>query len=629
MKYLKLINNFDDFAENAQSNVVYYHTNTNVYYWLNLHTIWGYIGYKQSANKFYANDIRWSIIPPVPDPESLQQPAILNSESYTSRPESLTLKHSNFVTFPLNFTYNTDQGNITVVIEGAYPNSDLNFSNWRNVDVKFTGAKISDWVNSILLNSGSKLYMDINTGPIDLSHTTFNMDTKQSVITIVPTLSSTTLSEDMIFINNNDDGKPWLGSINVDCTGIEHVIIKAHTTEGVPLFGYENLTSGCRATYDASDSNGTIKGCYSNSYFPSNGYFTEINYENVTDYGGYYKRRLGTESFQPVNSEILNLCKSQNLNLFYENTTFTPNWLDVSNQVLDLSEITQFMYYTDKPAGYGKGTIDYYSNPITSLSQITDAGELKTTWYTIYCTPTINNVNLEKFQIRKDKAVLYIKSEDSEVHLGDVSNYFYLGDTDIYITPTSTKDIKCACYEKTNAVSSKSIIFENMPRLQSIEAKYKISIEGNVLRQRVAPFFKFSHLVTAENPTPLDYALLGIYTDIAIYKAGKTALADVEVYLDGFGYYTYGYILNCPETDLSKIKCIYGTNLYLKSVWEDHKNRIPITEEHFNQLLSKIPNYQAKPNAKIYVYPEQYAYLTSEQINYFVSLGYTIIEEIN
>ena len=102
MKYLKMINSFDEFAEDAKAGVVYYDIGESVYYWLNLRTIWGYVGYDAGENKFITNGKEWSVVPPVPDPENLLNPTTLNANSFISTPEEIKFNATGFNEFPLN-----------------------------------------------------------------------------------------------------------------------------------------------------------------------------------------------------------------------------------------------------------------------------------------------------------------------------------------------------------------------------------------------------------------------------------------------------------------------------------------------------------------------------------------------
>lgn len=649
MKYLKLVNSFDEFAEQAAPGTVFYHTQEAVYYWLNLKSIWGYIGYDSSSNSFVTNGRRFSIIPSVPDPESLINPVSLTSRSFPAgyRPEFVTFKHSDFSFLPItSFVMSMvveckdipipeslyiEATNMNIVLE----NADL-------FAIKNIYGPLGGTNRTIVINDSNTL-LDVNCSALSIANRGgFRWKCERTV---------ETLTEQDIFKNVPSElsGDNYIGWYNsgsyyrnpqhyptiVDCSKYNNIKISLHSlgTLHVSAFYPYNIPNLANVIIDAKDADGKIDDELYEAWLgasPSK-QFSSIEYENVTDFGTYYKPYMKC-SAQLIPQDVLELCKTKYIEIFSHNTIIDPdNWSLIAAQNINLSGVKHFVYYKDGYPYKSSNAIDF-----TRYSQFAENGvgyyrfEPNGVPYTVVSTPKLSNVNLESYggfhssSNENQHSYVYFNTDDLSVNLGTLKLYgnrakIYLADKDIYISGVAQEkqsygDGRIMILKMDNlgrGVIHLKHFRTDVPPINGIE----ISALYNTRLFSIYEMIDVSELVDSENPTALDYYNTGITMPVSSWMFQYTNGYITRLSLSGsdFSYFS---------GSSSKLKCVAGGGYFY-----DNEGFIA-TAEDIENLFNAIPN-RAVSGKSLSFSEAQFNLLTQEQIDYATGLGYSVVKHIS
>jgi len=662
MKYLKLVNSFDEFAEDAKSGVVYYHIDNDVYYWLNLATIWGYIGYNSQNRTFVYNGKNFSIIPEVPDPEDLAGDVTINSSSFgTTVPQTLTFKYSDFSVIPINY-FQVSNLNYIVELGGTIPMSIFHYAA-SNFSILFKGLDyglLTTFYRQGSSNYSGYLVFDDTTGQIDFGGYVpqdlfYYMLNNGIGIMFRYVGENSDIISDSLFIKNITQEK--LNSyydtykhdedltsssyyaqclFMYDCTGFEKIKVCFYTFEGdgdtkySQLSGYRNVANGVELTLDAAESNGVVPDTIWKRLSKVSGwsYFSDVKYENVTDYGLYYKPYVKTSQYTPLTSELISLGASRAVSIFEENivdvTPSTNNWASIIANNYDLTGIQNFIYYLNSYPSREKSTITIYGSPITSYDEITVPGfrwaGISSSNRFILATPKISNVNLSCFGAgASGNTVHFINTEDSAVNLGTVVSKgvqfcVYVGNCDIHISgfKISGTSITLSAFKYDNLNSTKAIYLENLDGTVSVNVEcsrvYMSGYQGDSQE-----WIKLAGCTTVENPTPLDYYNANVDTWSTV-RNGFAQNVDVQIIRSVFNATSVQ-----ASFTLSKLVCLANGGTFVGA-------SCLATSEDMEKLISCVPN-RANSGKNFTFSSPQYALLTTSQISYLTGLGYQIIEQ--
>lgn len=674
MKYLKLIDSFDEFAEDAKSGTVYYDIGDSVYYWLNLRSIWGYIGYDRSNNAFYTNGRIWSIVPAVPDPENLLAPVTISSDSFVTVPDTITFKYSPFDIVPIE-NFNGYSGKIVRYIVEC--NNDYSptkiVGGTNNVEIEI---KDASW-ESLQTISGKTPYLiftDTN-GLIDLS--TINSSRGQDWAYLVTEKESTSISEDVFFKNisqgiQRQKDWPTIFWVKIPDGTTEHVL-KLHQiySGNKPIYRVLSIPSSLTdLIIDGTDSQGVMDDSCWQYLEPDSTYkyyFRNISYVNVSDYGGYYKRYLLSDNLLEIPTEILNFWKTKNCALYCDTKHISgsarwyitsQDWKNFTDTEYNLSGVKYIDYYKNASIEVS-GVGSYYTIGSVSLTE-NDIEENRVcggSKKTVLATPKFNNINLNSFSffgnIRDNKSnispmPLYIRTDDQNIYLGNltgVNNSFHVNNKHIYISgigvvPGGEGSLNISVYGQD---FTGNIIFENyQPHMvgnRPTVLNLRVDCGGNdawALANRTNnPIFVLSNSPTTQNPTPEDYYNTGLNTVVGSSTNDVKALFnrkmfDIDlIYGSDIGYTSKTNKLYTPA-DWSSIKSCYPRYAYIDTMYVgDSSSSVEAGSAQINTLIAAVPNITAySNNAAFYFSSTQYALLSSTQINYLTGLGYLVIERI-
>lgn len=649
MKYLKLIDSFDEFAEDAKAGTVYYDIGDSVYYWLNLRSIWGYIGYDKSNNAFYTNGRIWSIVPAVPDPETLESPVRIDKNSFVDVPDTITFKYSPFNIVPIKTFYGVPNKTVRYVVEcnNDYSPTEI-VGKTNNVEIEIKGAS---WENLRTLSGITPylIFTDTN-GLIDLS--TINSSGSQDWAYLVTEKESTSISED-VFFKNISQGvqrqKDWrkLFKVNIPEGVTEHIAKLHQTYSGNRLiYSVKSIPSTLTSlVIDGTDSQGIMDDeSWSDVNPGGNSKFNDITYINISDYGGYYKRYLKSESIQTIPQELLNFCKTNNCELYSDNYTIhttTQSWKTFTNAEYNLTGVKYFRYYSensniiidDVPQCYIVGSVGLTENDIEENRVCGGDKQI-----IVFATPELTNIDLNYFAFletgyTKDNCI-YIRTNTSDIYLKDLPNYTRLHINNKHIHISGNTYNLCAYVLGTDFTGN--IIFEN--RQQSGTPK-RTSLYINdfsspnldwALGNRINnPVFVLSGATTSQNPTPEDYYYTGLTTG-NMRNLFNRKVFDIDL-VNGvtIGFSSTTSKLYTPA-DWSSIKCFKPATAYIDTMYVgDSSSSVEAGSAQINTLIAAVPNITASSsNAAFYFSSTQYALLSSTQIDYLTGLGYLVIERI-
>lgn len=653
MKYLKLVNSFDEFAEQAAAGTVFYHIQESVYYWLNLKSIWGYIGYNPSTSSFITNGKQFSVIPSVPDPESLNSPVKITGGSFPTgyRPTLLTFKHSDFSSLPIvdfyGFGSSTQRVKFVVECENIpIPNilyvsgyyMDIVLKEAGLFDIKYIGLLSGRSVSSVTI-----VIDDSNTSLLDINcyaHPPFQRGGFMwKCERNVELLTENDIFENVPAILSGDNYLVWynLGQAYrvpsryptiVDCSNYNNIKISLHSLNelSVPAFYPYGIPNLANIIIDAKNSEGKIDDDLYEGWLSatSNKLFSTIQYENVSDFGTYYKPYLQTNEAQLVPLDILGLCRNKYIEIFSNNVINTAlfSWTLVAAQSIDLSGIKHFVYYN--------GVKLYYSATITeeisSYSQFVENGitscKKSVYYFTVVSTPKLSNVNLESFGsfplslYQNNLTWIYFNTDDLSVNLGTLKvagpeAHIYIADKDIYINDIDGAGLYIL---EADTLGQGIVHLKHFPTNNPDRTVY-ISVLSYVGSQRRHNLLDVSELVNVNNPTALDYYNTGITMSVSVYNYDATN-----------GFITRAKMSASRVEDLhnvssAKLKCVAGggefyDNSYLIATTEDMEN-----------LFNAIPNREVS-SLTLSFNESQFALLTQEQIDYATGLGYSVVKHI-
>lgn len=688
MKYLKIVNSFDEFAEDARAGTVYYHNLEDVYYWLNLKTIWGYIGYNVTTRSFNANGKIWNTIPSVPDPEHLTAPiTTLTSSAFTVVPNTVTFNYSDFGFVPLT-QFNGLSGPVRTKIDcqNSYPLNTTTFKFVNGVHgnrptLELVNADLSQlyridtWSNSY---NGYFLVLNDSNGYIDLS--------KIIVYHSYDTMSSTSymnlrlerpvveLSEDSVFVGIEDSlnrGYYWnnLWRLRLPDTVTKH-IVKLHEYNGstVPVYRIGKAPAGLtELVIDGENTNGVMQDAAWDYIQPVNDsgthYYTSITYRNITNYGSYLYRYFSSEKFMPVTQDMLNYLAAHNTDIIklYANSEVTlmsssslsAAWVDFwDGEDLDLTGVKSFIYYpdtgrspynSDAPTRYAP----IYDSVYDEYQAIQENGASGTT----LATPKMSNVNLDHFAIGKFSGgypITYIRTDDTDVYLGtlymsrpadQITACFRLGNYDLHISGTNSQyysNESAIFVSVQNNTCTGHICLDNFSSTALI--RLRATNRGNYTRTN-DPYFDLSNVTGKANPTPEDYLATNIDMEHICPMSGAQdtvmglgVYSNIRVYnSSSLSTVSDSRIFYTSTEDWAAIKCYYP---YYPTYINKYRlgtstSSTTLTATELTYLIDAVPNVAAHSNGLHFGFSSaQYALLTSSQINYLTGLGYTVIEII-
>ena len=625
-EYLKLISSFDEFAEDAKAGVVYYHAGNNVYYWLNLRTIWGYIGYNTSTRRFVYGGVDFSVVPRVPNPENLTGPVRIDKNSFNVPPAKTTFLHSDFNVFPVQNIYQIGNGKRLVIEcdpEDTLPNGRINLVyesgfgsgteiEYKNLDYS-TIEKITS--NSTSNTEAFKLVIGETNNVFSNSVDFYPIPNRESPISsIICEKDGEEFDETMVFspvgvVKRN---------IFVE-TGLDTIVVKIHNFDGELNTAFRINCVNKSIILDGSQSNGAIgSNFYSMVGISTFGryYFSDVQYRNVTDYGGYYKACLHSATLLPFPEWLLEMCKTDFVSVYaYNLVDDASDWTVISNQVLDLEGVKYFCYYEN----ISFPSLTWNSVPVVrTKTQVTAAAEeygrfrFSTTAMNlnVICTQQLSNVNLDKFSFGGYQYV-YIKTTDSEVVLGELqrSTSLLLGDTNVVVSGTSVESSSNRIiYLHRISDCRGKLIFRNM------SGQNEVSVD--IGDQRDSELFYRGEIVSvvdatsSVNPTALDY----YNTNIEMYSLAASSASSLELY----DYFITRMAISKADgskLNVMKIKCLGRGGDF---------TRMTITSaEHVTAFCNAIPERQQ--TGTITITRAQRNLFTTEQITHIQDLGYTVV----
>ena len=611
-RYLQIVSSFDEFAEKAAPKTVYYNPGDEVFYWLSLGTIWGYIGYSSSTGKFTFNGRRYSVIPAVPDPEDLFSPVVLDSLSFPSDSQNVTFESSDFSIVPVQQFLNY-YGKLTLDYAGRDDFNSIKLGS-TNVQLEFLNYDF-DNLNSItsvdgLANRGFTLTVNDSNGVIDLDGFSIAVGVTANK-NIVFKKTEGNLSEDALFKNIDGNLNKLVGfGFSVDCTYVTSILMKVRPSVSLPFY-CSNLANGYELIIDASKNGGVVP----DDYYVRLGftesspkYASSIVYRNVTDYGTYYKRFMMSDDYLPIPSDVLNQNKTKTMELFSGNNVSSGDWGRVANTSYNLDGVKSFIYYKGAWPRATAGTVQ----GLTSYSDITTLGSLTVGGTSIYSTPKLSNVNVEYFCLTNFGAT-YLNTDDSDIYVKHFMSpstsgiTIYVGKENIHITGEAVKSdgssLASLSFACADSLEKGTVYVEDIEH----GSRMTLSInEASSVTGRLR--FNIAGCTGKQAPTPDDYYNTGVDFSDLVYRS--TYLADIyDVVIMRRGY-TSDYLV-----PINKIVCLYGGGDFAT-------NTVVSTASDMEKLISVVPNIQS--TATFRFSEAQYAFMTSAQIDYILGLGYTI-----
>ena len=635
MRYLKIVNSFDDFSEQARAGCVYYHPNVNVYYWLNLRTIWGYIGYVPSTRKFVTNGTEYSVIPSVPDPENLSGPVIVDTNSFIDLPDVVTLKYSDFPFVPIDHIYGL--GNFRRIIVECDDDSemdtlyfvdnvgrtevefkDFDLSKLRKIEYGFSGAPSYSMRYRIVIGDGN------GTISSALSLVNSSRQYRTAAVEFVCEKSGNIFDFSMVLPSS----APKMGNVFVDCSKYDTVILDAQYDPGfvsVPKcrvavkYGANMVFRGTgelgRSTYTEYLS------CFNENKESVGLGFSDITYEGFDNYQMYYKPYLVKPDYLAFPDEMIEYCKTQSVSVFYQFTATDGDWSEITKTNIDLSEIGTFAFYESSypviSAEVGLSD-DYVSDLRNYGGGVTRIGSFSVQ---MYMTPRISNVNTSIFglgvQTTTNRAIV-INTNDSSVRLGTIG---YMTEPSSYFNLFVEKaHIYISGFSRISRLEVMPYININANYQQGVLHFYKMNPSPSALEIALAPpypssnvrIYDISEAVDSANPTSLDYYNTRLETS-RLMTVGNDNIDS---------YITRSRVVFRGNSDvpLSKIKCLAGgADFSMSSQIVSHSDILA--------LMQIVPDRNVTD--KDFTFNSaQYAILDASDIDYFVNLGYRVIEYV-
>lgn len=637
MKHLKIVPSFDAFAEDAKVGVVYYHNSVNVYYWLNLNTIWGYIGYNPNTGTFRYNNIPYSVIPSVPDPEDLVTPVVVNSGSLAPGITEVLFQYSDFNIFPL--AYFSSSIKTIVQCNNKYSLDTIRVDNRATIElIDFDLSQIKTIRDNSSLYRSASLTIHMND-----TNNTFDAGNLEIPASYKPYLGvffekdATTWSEDLVFSNIDDNIEKlynWgQSNIKIFVPNVDTVEVALRKNNDciIPFYYLYYIEDGSTIIYDGKKSNGEMASSdafFESFYNKSNSrpYFGNIVYRNITDYGLYYKRYLQSDNYMPIPSDIIEYCKHDFLDLYDDNNVSDGDWSTVSKAQYDLTGVKHFCYYLLK---FNSVTATE-STIIRSYDDIVNKGIGRfSSSYTgdncnIVSTPKLSNVNLETFgAISNNRVHTYINTDDDRIDIESIIAdymYLYMGAADIHVKKAKYFNKRTGELHDTSSVIylmnidgslEKGTFYvdpcEDRTGVITIDTWMGSAITG---RMRIS----IAGCTGKENPTALDYYNANVNTGSMFWKSGYMFdCFDIYILRDGVGSN-----ISTQSFPLNKLKCLYRGGDFQK-----YTNLR--TAEDMAYLVSTVPPIAA--NGATFDFTQaQYDLLTQSQIDYLhTELGYNII----
>ena len=646
MKYLKLVNSFDEFAEDAKAGTVYYDIGDSVYYWLNLRSIWGYIGYNSYNNAFYTNGTNWSIVPPVPDPETLESPVRIDKNSFVDIPDTITFKYSPFNIVPIKTFYGVPNKTVRYVVECNNDYSPTEIIGAGNaVEVEIEKALLN---NLQTVSSSSKVYLILNNtnGFINLS--TINMGTTS--IGLKAERGETSISENSFFINIADGLQrqiDWYDKFKVSLSEevSEHVVKLHQLPNGNrPLYKVDKIYGDTiNLVIDGTDSQGVMDDDCWGDVRPAKKYFNSISYVNISDFGSYYKIYLASGVPQPLTTEALNFCKTNDCLLYPYNKSMTitaQDWKTFTDSEYDLTGVKYLKYYIKTDI-----TVNEIPNCYTVGSESLTESEIEENRVckgdksvVIYATPKFNNINLNDFAFLDSSSsrYIYIRTTDSDIYLKKLPSHTHLHLNNKHIHISGSERIEELYIGMVGTDFTGNIIFENR---QQSGTPIRTGLYFNQFmhdgeqtwsltnRNSSNPIFVLSGAVTTQNPTPEDYYYTGLTTGnmINLFNRKVFDIDLVNGITIGYSYITGKFY---TPADWSSIKCFRPSTVYVDTMYVGNKSSsVEAGSAQINALIAAVPNISVT-SGNFYFSSTQYALLSSTQINYLTGLGYLVIERI-
>lgn len=619
-----MISSFDEFAKDAEAGVVYYHKSEDVYYWLSLKSIWGYIGYNFSNRTFYNNGKPYTIIPSVPDPESLTGPIIINSDSTTAN--SILLQYSAFNIVPVQMLYYFG-GKLVIDCNNTYDFDTIKLynPNAHRFDVEYLNFDLSKikYITRQYNSTSAYLYLTINdtNNVLNLDELTISSHSSSTTkyttwLKIVYDKNKGIMSEDLIFDGietNLEKLNEW--NVQVDCSNVD--TLEMTLRENLPQpYKCINMQEGYLLILDAAKSNGVVPNNYY-SYLSGSNYVRDIVYRNVTDYGTYYKRYLLSEDYVPLTQEVLDIMKGDYIEIYSDAKVIDGDWSKVSKSSLNLEGVKHFVYY----AG-ALPTTPVRIQSINSYNDIVENGIVHpadaSLAFNAVSTPMISNVNLESFGCGYNMYnYIYFNTVDSDIYIknlivpGSAFN-LYPGLANIHISSVKTD------YAHGHSLNSCTINIYSMDTLdkggvylENIGIGHGKTItlwcsSGSHNTEKIRTYV--ADCTGLENPTPDDYYSSGVTHSSLFYSTNWLSNSyDYAIMRSG---YAANYIV-----PLSRIKCLYGGGSF------SGKSLISSSED-MATLIGLVPNVSSTAT---FTFDEtQASYLTQTQIDFLTSLGYTI-----
>lgn len=399
-----------------------------------------------------------------------------------------------------------------------------------------------------------------------------------------------------------------------------------------PLSQCRGIQDGSTLYINAEDSNGEVGDDFYQYLhirdWSSSVYFNNIIYRNVTDYGSYYKRYLRSSDYIPLSQELLNIGKTKYIE-FYSDSSVSAETRDIGtycSQEFDLSGVKHFIYY----CGGIEILESEYKTTLSTITSYDDVIALKAPFkynsYRILPSCKITNVDLDSFgwPMNNTNSARLLFNTDSDIKIKTLILHAKESYLDAFLC-LGPHNITLSGINRNARLLVEA--FPNMGngKLKIVNWDCQNELEFTSYtesRQLEANRVEIANALSKANPTPEDYYNLKIDTSdwcITSYHPNNVNAIDYHIIRNG-GLGTGGaprFVL----PDWSRVLCIAGTIdfTYVPS-------RLTTSAE-MQAFISKVPNIN-KQGSKMTFLPAQYANLTTENINYLVGLGYTVIEHI-
>ncbi len=652
---LVLEQNFDGFA-NA-TNIVDYNyedlcsyviNNTTNYYWLNIESVWGYIGFKwieyEVYGKFSPSNIIFNIIPRIPDPQRLKSFYNLfvniknNIEFLDSGWEHINTVH----TFSLSYEYKC-------IFHSKHIFNRYSGINDSMIDYRFDLKQAILGIDTTF-NINNNRYSTLSCYITDNNISNFPIDATKLEKPINNTSSSNSIKFDMIEYTanelntlqliNNISNNPYLNSIEINNFQCKKLIVNLYTytyyDDSIKLGIYKiRLTPNTDKdlVIDFNNIDNTYKTNIelwsifnNNSYWGNDVIFNSIKYNNI-------------EKINDGQLDNLYFLLSQNgwfeiNDLLYSKLNLTPNSYYHKYNIENV-----FLHFTKST--YVQNNFCYDLSILTNNFKII-IDDMDESMY-----KSINNFKILNISPFASYRYSNINKESSGFGVCDLEdNNYYItipNLTEIYNCSESKTDDKIQILVKANQKNILCVPITNDTFLYELNGNNVpiVIADSNldVLVQLNINYYFTDNSITT-NPLDVVFYELEVYSDDNIKKKKRLDFQGLNRNLSSKGQYSQPLIVVNNLNTIRFAGSSSGQHIYLPKAGVDiklYKVNLTIdktsilTEEDFNRLINGFlldNNSESSKTKIITLYTKYYNYLSEEKRNEIIADGYTIIEQL-